>query len=44
LLHVRLQLGDVAPHLPLPFRELGWELVNSLAYPRQTERKPLQIG
>ena len=41
---VRLQLGDIAPHLPLTGLELGCELVNTLAYRCQTECKLLQIG
>jgi hypothetical protein len=41
---VRLQLGDIAPHLPLTGLELGCKLVNTLAYPCETERKLLHIG
>jgi hypothetical protein len=44
LLLVRLQLGDIAPHLPLTGRKLGCELINTLAYRCQTERKLLHIG
>jgi hypothetical protein len=38
-LPVRLQFGDITPHLLLTGRELGGELVNTLAYRRETERK-----
>ena len=41
---VRLQLGDIAPHLLLTGRELGCELVDTLAYRCQTERKLSHIG
>jgi hypothetical protein len=41
---VHLQLGDIAPRLPLTGLELGCELVNTLAYRCQTECKLLQIG
>ena len=44
LLLVRLQLGDIASHLPLTGRELGCEQVDTLAYRCQTERKLFQIG
>ena len=44
LLLVRLELGDISPHLPLSIRELGCELVDTLAYRCETERKRLQIG
>jgi hypothetical protein len=36
---VRLHLRDVACHLLLNSRELGCELVNTLAYRCETERK-----
>ena len=41
---VRLQLGDIAPHLPLTGLEVGRELVDTPAYRCQTERKLLHIG
>ena len=41
---IRLQLGDIAPHLLLTGRELGCEQVNTLSYRCETERKLLHIG
>ena len=41
---VCLQLGDIAIHLLLTGRELGCELVNTLAYRCETESKLFQIG
>ena len=41
---VRLQLGDIAPHLPLTGLELGCELVNTLAYRCETEREVFKLG
>jgi hypothetical protein len=41
---VRLHLGDIAARVLLPSREFRRELVNTLAYRCETERKPLHIG
>jgi hypothetical protein len=41
---VRLQLGDVARHLPLTGCELDCELLDALAHRGETERKLSQIG
>ena len=43
LLRICLQLGDVAFHLPLTGRELSCELINTLAYRCDTQRKLFQI-
>jgi hypothetical protein len=43
LLLVRLQLGNIAPHLPPTGRELGCEQLNTLAYRCQIECKLLHI-
>jgi len=40
---VRLQLGDIAPHLLPTGRELGCQLVNTLAHRCEAERKLLRL-